>query len=244
MGVDTHRDPVKRLVVLQPSFLPWLGHLDQYVWADTFVLYDDTQFDKHGWRNRNRILTPNGITWLTVPVKTKGLNKPLNTEVPINNQGNWQKKMLATIRQSYSKCDFFETYFPGLEEALGKEYELLLDLNLATFRWLTESLGLPWKVVRSSQLDVPGRKTERLVALCEKFSATDYLTGDAARDYLDERQFEDAGVRVHWHNYEHPVYDQGTEEFVPYLSVVDLLFREGPRSVDILSLSQKTIEEN
>ena len=93
--------------------------------------------------------------------------------------------------------------------------------------------------MRSSQLDVPGRKTERLVALCEKFNATDYLTGDAARDYLDERQFEDAGVRVHWHNYEHPVYDQGTEEFVPYLSVVDLLFREGPRSVDILSLSRK-----
>lgn len=239
MGVDTHRKPVTRLVVLQPSFLPWLGHLDQYAWADVFVMYDDTQFDKNGWRNRNRILTSNGVAWITVPVKTKGLNKPLNTEVPINNQTRWQKKLLSTIRQSYSKTPYFDQYFPGLEEALNTEHELLIDLNLATFRWLTHSLDLPWKVVRSSQLDVPGRKTERLVALCEKFKATDYLTGDAARDYLDERRFEGAGVKVHWHNYQHPVYDQGTEEFVPYLSVVDLLFREGPRTAEILSQTRR-----
>ena len=238
MGVDLDRGHVTRLVVLQPSFLPWLGHLDQYDWADVFVLYDDTQYDKNGWRNRNRIMTPNGVNWVTVPVKTKGLNKPLNTEVPINNQSNWQKKMIASLRQSYSKTPHFGDYFPGLEEILSRPYELLVDLNIDTLRWLTESLGLPWKVVRSSELDIPGRKTERLVAICEKFKATDYLTGDAARDYLDEQQFENIGVKVHWHGYEHPVYDQGNEEFVPYLSVVDLLFREGPRSLEILSRSK------
>lgn len=227
-----------RLVVLQPSFLPWLGYLDQYDWADVFVLYDDTQFDKNGWRNRNRILTPNGINWVTVPVKTKGLNKPLNLEIPINNQGKWQKKMLASIRQSYSKTDYFDQHFPGLEEALSPTYERLLDLNIATLKWLTEALGMPWKVVRSSEIDVPGRKTERLVAICEKFAATDYLTGDAAKDYLEEALFQDADVNVHWHSYQHPVYDQGKDEFVPYLSVVDLLFREGPKSREILSLSK------
>lgn len=227
-----------RLVVLQPSFLPWLGHLDQYDWADVFVLYDDTQFDKNGWRNRNRILTPNGVAWLTVPVKTKGLNKPLNLEVPINNQSNWQKKLLASVRQSYSKAPYFSTYYPGLESVLSSSYDFLIDLNLSTFRWLTESLGLSWKVVRSSELEVPGRKTERLVAICEKFQATDYLTGDAAKDYLDQGQFDRAGIAVHWHDYRHPVYEQGRDEFVPYLSVVDLLFREGSKSLEILSLSK------
>lgn len=227
-----------RLVVLQPSFLPWLGHLDQYDWADIFVLYDDTQFDKHGWRNRNRILTPNGVSWLTVPVQTKGLNKPLNLEVPINNNSNWQKKMLASIRQSYSKTPYFVEYFPALETALSAPHDYLIDLNLSTFRWLVESLGMPWKVVRSSELDVSGRKTERLVAICEKFQATDYLTGDAAKDYLDEGQFDRAGIQVHWHSYRHPCYEQGKDEFIPYLSVVDLLFREGPRSLEILSLSK------
>lgn len=104
---------MSRIVVLQPSFLPWLGYLDQYDWADVFVLYDDTQFDKNGWRNRNRVLTANGPTWLTVPVRTKGLDKPLNNEVPINQTTPWAKKMVATLTQTYSKTPFFEEYFPG-----------------------------------------------------------------------------------------------------------------------------------
>lgn len=228
---------MSRLVVLQPSFLPWLGHLDQYDWADTFVLYDDTQYDKNGWRNRNRILSPNGVTWLTVPVKTKGQDKPLNSEIEVDDRTPWRKKMLATIAQSYSKAPHFRSYFPGLEAALSQPHERLVDVNLATFRWLTESLEMPWKVVRSSQLGVDGRKTERLVALCQKFKATEYLTGDAARDYLEEDRFQEIGVAVKWHNYDHPVYEQGRGEFVPYLSVVDLLFRQGPRSREILRRS-------
>lgn len=229
---------MSRLVVLQPSFLPWLGHLDQYDWADIFVLYDDTQYDKHGWRNRNRILSSNGMTWLTVPVKTKGQEKPLNTEVEINNSAPWTKKMIATLTQSYSKAPYFQQHFPALEQVLSTPYEKLLDLNLATFRWLTEALEMPWKVQRSSQLGIDGRKTERLVAICQKFKATEYLTGDAARDYLEEDKFQEVGVTVRWHNYDHPVYDQGRGEFVPYLSVVDLLFRHGPRSREILRKSQ------
>lgn len=228
---------MSRLVVLQPSFLPWLGHLDQYDWADVYVLYDDTQFDKHGWRNRNRILSANGVTWITVPVLTKGLDKPLNNEVDIDNRTPWAKKMLATIQQSYSKAPYFGDYFPGLEALLAQPYQKLLDLNVDTFRWLTQSLGMPWKVQRSSELGVPGRKTERLVALCQKFKATEYLTGDAARDYLEEERFQEIGVTVKWHNYQHPVYEQGRGEFVPYLSVVDLLFRHGPRSREILRRS-------
>lgn len=229
---------MSRLVVLQPSFLPWLGHLDQYDWADTFILYDDTQYDKHGWRNRNRILSSNGVTWLTVPVKTKGQDKPLNTEVEINNSQPWAKKMVSTLSQSYSKMPYFKEYFPGLEAALLTPYDKLLDLNLTTFRWLTEALGMPWKLQRSSELGIDGRKTERLVAICQKFKATEYLTGDAARDYLEEDKFQEIGVTVRWHNYDHPVYEQGRGEFVPYLSVVDLLFRHGPRSREILRKSQ------
>jgi hypothetical protein len=228
---------MSRLVVLQPSFLPWLGHLDQYDWADHYVLYDDTQYDKHGWRNRNRILSPNGVVWLTVPVKTKGLDKPLNNEVEIDDRSPWRKKMLATLRQSYSKTPYFQEYFPGLEQVLSNTYQRLVDLNLDSFRWLVQSLGMPWKVHRSSELGVGGRKTERLVALCQKFQATEYLTGDAARDYLEEESFQRIGVKVKWHNYQHPVYEQGRGEFVPYLSVVDLLFRHGPRSREILRRS-------
>lgn len=228
---------MSRLVVLQPSFLPWLGHLDQYDWADVFVLYDDTQFDKHGWRNRNRILTANGPAWLTVPVKTKGRDKPLNNEVEINNVAPWQKKMLATLSQNYSKAEYFKEYFPGLEAVLSSPYERLIDLNMESLRWLVRSLGMDWKVHCSSQLGVGGRKTDRLVQICQKFKATEYLTGDAAREYLEEERFHEIGVKVRWHNYEHPVYEQGRAEFVPYLSMVDLLFRHGPQSRAILRRS-------
>lgn len=224
-----------RLVVLQPSFLPWLGYLDQYLWADVFVLYDDTQFDKHGWRNRNRILTSSGIGWLTVPVKTRGQSKPLNLDIRIDNLRGWRRKMLATLRQSYTKTPYFDRYFPGLETILSRPWETLFELNLESFRWLTESLELPWKVVRSSGLNVSGKRTRRLVALCRELGASDYLTGNAARAYLNERLFEEAEIRVHWHNYRHPHYFQGPQDFVPYLSAVDLLFREGPRTVSILS---------
>ncbi len=228
-----------RLVVLQPSYLPWLGYFDQYSWADTFVIYDDVQFDKHGWRNRNRIKTGNGPQWLTVPVLTKGQNKPNNNEVQIDNQHRWSKKHLASLRQAYAKTRYFEEIYPALEETLDKEWEFLLDLDLALLRVITEQLGMPWKVKLSSKLDIPGRKTDRLVGICQKFGATDYLTGDAARDYLDESRFEKAGVKVHWHNYEHPEYRQRFGEFVPYLSVVDLLFNHGPESREVLASSGK-----
>jgi len=226
-----------KLVVLQPSFLPWLGHLDQYCWADKFVLYDDVQFDKHGWRNRNRILTGNGIQWLTVPVLTKGKEMPLVRDVLIDNSTPWRKKMLESIRQAYSKTPYFDWLYPRLVAWLEQDCTLLLDLDVEGLKVLTEMLGQPWKAVLSSQLGVEGRKTERLVGICQALAATDYLTGDAAREYLDESQFEAAGVRVHWHSYQHPEYRQRGKEFVPYLSVIDLMFWNGPDSAAILARS-------
>ena len=222
------------LVVLQPSYLPWLGHLDQYCWSDKFVIYDDVQYDKHGWRNRNRILTANGIQWLTVPVKVKGQEMPFVKDVHIDNSSNWRKKQLESIRQAYGKAPFFDLVFPELEAYLGKDWDLLLDLDVDGLKMLARLLGQPWKGVLSSELGVPGRKTERLVGICRALKATDYLTGDAAREYLDESQFASVGVKVHWHNYPHPEYRQRGKEFVAYLSVIDLLFWQGPESAATL----------
>ena len=230
-----------RLVVLQPSYLPWLGYLDQYHWADHFVLYDDVQYDKHGWRNRNRIKTVNGLQWLTVPVLTKNLDKPSINEVQINNQQKWTKKHLQSIKQAYSKCEHFDWLYPSLEEVLSRPFSHLCPLNVELLRALTELLGMPWKVRLSSELGVPGRRTERLVGICQQLGATDYLTGDAARDYLEEDRFEEIGVRVHWHSYQHPTYRQRFDGFEPYLSVIDLMFNHGPESLEMLAQSGKEV---
>jgi hypothetical protein len=221
-----------KLVVLQPSYLPWLGAMDQYAWSDTFVIYDDVQFEKNGYRNRNRILTSQGPQWLTVPVKVR--NFPDINAVEIDRTTNWPKKHLESIRQAYAKTPYFDWLFPALRDYISRDFQMLVDLNVEGLRLIGDMLGLPWRGVLSSTLDIPGRRTERLIAICKRFNATDYLTGDSASSYLIVPEFDQIGVRVHWHGYKHPTYAQGKNEFVSNMSVIDLMFWMGPASLETL----------
>lgn len=225
---------MRRVVILQPSFLPWLGYLDQYAWADVFVFYDNAQFDKHGWRNRNRILTKNGTQWLTIPVLTKGQGLQRNSEVRIDPKRPWARKIIACLQQNYGHTPYFSTYFPKLQAILTSPPPKLIDLNTELLYWLTQALNLPWKVQLASPLCTGEGKTEKLVAICRRLQATDYLSGHAAKNYLDERSFENNSIKLHWHDYPHPKYPQEGSGFEPYLSTVDLLFRHGPASLNIL----------
>ncbi len=224
-----------RAVVLQPGYLPWLGFFDQLAKCDVFVLYDDVQFDKHGWRNRNRIKTRDGPMWLTVPVRTKGLGKPRNDEVEIDPTQHWVGKHLQAIRTWYGKAPHFATVFPAIEDVLSRPWTRLLDLDRAAMEAVARLLGLERRVMLASELGVGGGQTDRLVAICRHVGADRYLTGDAAKSYLDEGKFREAGVTVEWHGYRHPRYRQLHGDFVPYLSVVDLLMNHGGESLDVLT---------
>ncbi|HEV8227351.1 MAG TPA: WbqC family protein [Methylomirabilota bacterium] len=224
----------KRIVVLQPSYLPWLGYFDQLYKSDVFVLYDDVQYDKHGWRNRNRIKTDKGPLWLTVPVLTHGQGLPTNRDARIDTRQPWARKHLQALRVNYAKAPAFEEVFGALEPVLGRPWTYLIDLNRAVLETLCRLLGLTRLILLSSELDVPGQKSERLIGLCRALGAGRYLTGDAASDYLDETQFAAHAIRVEYHHYRHPVYAQLHGEFVPYLSVVDLLMNHGRESLGVL----------
>jgi hypothetical protein len=224
----------KRVVVLQPSYLPWLGYFDQLYKSDVFVLYDDVQYDKHGWRNRNRIKTDTGPLWLTVPVLTHGQGLPTNRDARIDARQPWARKHLQALRVNYAKAPAFGEVFDGLEAALQRPWTHLIDLNRAVLEALCRLLGLTRPILLSSELDVPGQKTERLIAICRALGAGRYLTGDAASEYLDETQFAANDIRVEYHHYRHPVYAQLHGEFVPYLSVVDLLMNHGRESLGVL----------
>ena len=224
----------KRIVVLQPSYLPWLGYFDQLYKSDVFVLYDDVQYDKHGWRNRNRIKTDKGPLWLTVPVVTRGQGLPTNREARIDARQPWARKHLQTLRVNYAKAPAFAEVFDALAPVLSREWVHLVDLNRAALDTLCALLGLDRSIALSSDLDIPGEKTQRLVAICRALGADRYLTGDAAMDYLDEAQFAANGIRVEYHHYRHPVYAQLHGDFVPYLSVVDLLMNHGRESLRML----------
>jgi len=224
-----------RVVVLQPGYLPWLGFFDQMYKSDVFIIYDDVQYDKHGWRNRNRIKTAQGVQWLTIPVLIKKQDNPLIKEVLINNKVDWRRTHLKSIKQSYSRAPFFDTYFEIFEEIYSKEWKFLIDIDMAFISALMEKLGLTTEIRFSSSLGITGKGTQRLVDICLHLGASEYLTGDAAEDYLDESLFRLNGIELQYHHYQHPVYNQLYGEFIPYLSVIDLLFNHGEESLDILT---------
>ena len=227
-------DRGRTVVVLQPSYLPWLGYFDQLYKSDVFVLYDDVQYDKHGWRNRNQIKTPSGPQWLTVPVLTHAQRKPTNLDVQIDSRQPWGRKHLQALRVHYAKAPAFAEVFPRLEAVLCQQWRRLLDVNYAALEGVCELLGLKRDIRFSSQLGIPGEKTERLIRICKAFGAETYLTGDAAKNYLDESQFAANGIRLEYHHYRHPIYRQLYGEFVPYLSIVDLLMNHGRESLEVL----------
>jgi hypothetical protein len=223
----------RTLVVLQPGYLPWLGFFDQMRRSDIFVFYDDVQFDKHGWRNRNRIKSPAGQHWLTVPVRREGLGQRI-LEVEIDNRTAWARKHLGTIRQFYAGAPYLDRYWSELSALLQRRWELLVDLDIAVAELMCGWLGLRRPTARSSELKIGGERSQRLLNLCLHFGASRYLSGDAARNYLDVDLFARHGIEVEWQEYRHPVYKQQHGEFVPYLSALDLLLNCGDESAAIL----------
>jgi hypothetical protein len=222
--------------ILQPGYLPWLGFFEQMHRSDVFVIYDDVQYDKEGWRNRNRIKTIHGIQWLTVPVHVHFEAHPLTKDIRIDNGVNWRKKHLASIRQNYSNAPFFKTYFNIFEHAYAKEWEYLVDIDIYFIEKLAECLGMSnKKIVRSSTLDVKGDRMGRLIHICKFFGADTFYEGASGKDYIDEKSFLSQGIWVEYQNYQHPTYNQIYGDFVPYLSVIDLLFNHGPESLKIIT---------
>jgi len=216
------------LVVLQPSYLPWLGYFDQMAKANAFVWYDDVQFAKHGWRNRNRIKSPKGPLWLTVPVLHTGRALQSINSVEIDDRQPWAEKHLRSIEQSYARAPFRDSLLPRLSKILLQPWKRLVDLNIATTKWLAEEFAITTPLYRSSALAIEGNRNERLINFCRHFGATRYISGDAARAYLDVEAFAAAGIEVIWHSYRHPEYPQLHGAFVPQLSAIDLLLNVGP----------------
>jgi hypothetical protein len=220
-------------VILQPSYIPWRGFFHQIDKADVFVFFDDVQYDTRGWRNRNRIKTPNGPIWLTIPVCVKGVRSqavPI-CEVQIDWTRPWDRKHLESLRHSYGKAPFFSLYEPGLTEIYSRHQELLADFTIELTIHLSGLLGLsPTRFLRSSDLGATGKKSDRLIDILQKVGATHYISGPSARDYIEEEKFRAAGITLEYMTYEYPEYPQLYPPFDPSVSIIDLLFMCGPEA--------------
>jgi hypothetical protein len=220
--------------ILQPGYIPWLGFFEQLYKSDVFVIYDDVQYDKGSWRNRNRIKTANGVQWLTVPVRLNFDEHSKVNKVRIDNNHDWRKKHFSSIKQSYSKSPFFKKYSPVFEDAFSRPWEYLIDLDMFFINRIKDILGLSRKIVISSSLNISGNRIDRLINICKYYKADVFYEGASGRDYIDPTVFLNHGILVRFQDYKHPIYNQLYGDFLPYLSIVDLLFNHGDASLDIL----------
>lgn len=229
------KDNLGTIGILQPSYLPWIGYFEQIACSQVFVLYDDVQFEKGAWRNRNRIKTPSGAQWLTVPVLLKGRDLPLIKDVIINQAEKWQKKHIRSIEQHYRKAPFFNEYAGDLFDIIDRKRKYLIDLNLEIIYWIVQKLDLKTTLKLSSQLNIGGSGVQRLIDIIRLFNGRRFYEGAAGRNYIDPEDFKRCGIDVVFQDYNHPVYPQLYGDFVSHLSVIDLMFNCGSESTGILT---------
>lgn len=223
------------VAIHQPNFLPWLGYFYKIAQCDVFVLLDNVQYTKNSFINRNKIKTSQGVMWLTVPVKTKGLFGQLIKDVEINNMVDWRKKHLGTLEANYRKARFFEPIFQGLKTIyFTDDWSKLCELNIRLLEWVLSLLELEKKLVRASNLNVEGESTQLLINIVKKVGGNIYLSGFGGSKYQEEELFKREGIKLQYYEFSHPIYPQLWSDFVPNLSIIDLLFNCEPESLDII----------
>jgi hypothetical protein len=210
----------------QPNYLPWIGFFQKILKSDIFVILDHVEFSRRGFINRNRIKGPKGAVWLTVPVISE-LHTPI-FEVKIDNKQKWKRKHYNSIRLFYGKAPYFDEIFPYLSDVYEKEWDNMFELNLEIIKIIVEMLDIQTEFKKSSELNPKGKKMEMIIDICKKVGADIYYSGRGAKKYQDEDVFQKNGIKLVYQNFEHPVYPQRFGEFVPYLSIVDMLFNVGP----------------
>lgn len=223
------------LTAHQPVYLPWLGLFHKIALADTFVSFNQVQYLPKDWNSRNRIKTACAPIWLTVPVLKSGHRKKALAEIEINNVVPWQRKHWKSIFLNYKKAPFFKRWADFFEDVyLNKEWKYLAELNDYMLKWFLDVLGIKVKFVDGRELDLEGKKNSLVLDMCRKQNADIYVFGALGKDYADSGAFQRQGIKLIFQNYRHPEYQQLYGEFIPYLSIIDLLFNCGPDSYGIL----------
>jgi hypothetical protein len=222
---------VKRLAIVQSNYIPWKGYFDIIAAVDEFILYDDMQFTKNDWRNRNRIKTPKGVEWLSIPVGSDISRRIRDVELPA---GQWQVRHWKTLEANYRRAPYFDELAPILEPIYSDCTHAFLSIfNRRMIETVCAYLGIATKISNSWDYTLAEGKSERLADLCAQAGATEYLSGPSARGYIDEGAFAKRGVRVAWVDYSgYPEYPQLWGAFVHGVTILDLLLncgRDSPR---------------
>ncbi len=227
----------KIVVIVQSSYIPWKGFFEMAARADELVLYDDMQYTVRDWRNRNRIKTPNGLHWLSIPVVVKGKRYQCIKDTQVVDS-SWADKHWKTIRFNYGKAPFFEQYASWLEDLYtrAKQETHLSRINRLFIQAICEKLEIDTAITFSDRYELVAGKTEKLLHICEQAGATRYLSGPSAKDYMDATLFENKGIGLEFMEYDYPEYEQLYPPFEHAVTVLDPLMQLGPESKAAMNL--------
>jgi WbqC-like protein len=226
---------LKKVAIVQSNYIPWRGYFDMIAFVDEFIIYDDMQYTKRDWRNRNRIKTSQGLQWVTVPVQVKGRYYQKIRETLIDGT-DWAKSHWRTLEFNYKAAPHFAEIADWLGPIyLDEEHSNLSLLNRRLLEAICGYLGVATRLTNSWDYELADGKTERLASLCQQADATEYVSGPSARSYVDEGVFGELGIGVTWFDYEgYRDYQQLWGEFEPAVSILDLLFNVGDQAPDYL----------
>ena len=216
----------KKIAILQSNYIPWKGYFDIINSVDEFIIYDEVQYTKNDWRNRNKVKTSAGIKWLTIPV-FHTIDQSISETRTTNNL--WRKKHWATITQNYKKAEYFGRYKDVFEELYLGDDTLLSKINFRFILAVNKLLGINTKLSSSASYPSRGGKTERLVQICSQAGAAEYVSGPSARDYIDKEAFAKENISLTWFDYAgYTRYPQLYPPFEHTVSIIDLIFNAGP----------------
>ena len=219
----------KKIAILQSNYIPWKGYFDLIASVDEFIIYDDMQYTRRDWRNRNQIKTPQGIQWLTIPVRVKGKYQQKIRETEIDGT-DWAKSHWKTLVQNYRRAPYFQEIAKWLEPFyMNEPSSHLSQTNLRFIEVICNYLSIQTVISNSRDYSLVEGKTERLAEICAQAGGSEYISGPAARDYVDEQVFKERGIKLTWFDYTgYPEYPQLWGEFTHGVTIFDLLFNCGP----------------
>ena len=214
------------VTIHQPEYLPWLGFFKKMMNVELFVFLDDVQFRKKGWQNRNRIRINDGTALLSIPVHTHSY--PKINEVTIDNEKNWSIRHKKSILYNYARAPYFDEIKDFIESIFEKKFQYLLDLNTEIIKFIMNELEIKSKIVFSSELEISKKGSDRVLDICKAVGADHYITGTFwAESNLRVEEFKKSNIDVEFQKFQHPIYKQIHGEFIPEMSIIDLLFNEG-----------------
>ena len=214
------------VAIHQPEYLPWLGFFKKMMNVELFVFLDDVQFRKKGWQNRNRIRINDGTTLLSIPVHTHSY--PKINEVTIDNEKNWSIRHKKSILYNYAKAPYFDEIKDFIESIFEKKFQYLVDLNTEIIKFIMNELEIKSKIVFSSELEISKKGSGRVLDICKAVGADHYITGTFwAESNLRVEEFKKSNIDVEFQKFQHPIYKQIHGEFIPEMSIIDLLFNKG-----------------